>query len=153
MSAVKDWSRSFVYVNTEINKADPEGLSTKDETEEEAINRIQSRFEILNEMTEAVATKKVRAMIVSGPAGVGKSYGITSQLQKAGMFEAMKNEVRWEVVKGATSAIGLYKKLYQYSLLEEKSPNAIPSFQTKMIFRYFDENISEPKNFLSKLIT
>ena len=66
-------------------------------------------------MTGACKSGTVRAMIVSGPAGVGKSYGITSQLQKAGMFEAMKNEVRWEVVKGATSAIGLYKKLYQYS--------------------------------------
>ena len=53
----------------------------------------------------------------------------------------------------AIKTINIVKKLYQYSWLEENSPNAIPSFQTKIIFRYFDENISEPKNFLSKLIT
>ena len=41
------------------------------ETDEEAISRIEARFEILNEMTEAVAQKKVRAMIVSGPPGIG----------------------------------------------------------------------------------
>ena len=77
--------------------------------------QIQERFEILDEMTGACKSGTVRAMIVSGPAGVGKSYGITSQLQKSSMFENLKGELKWEVVKGATSAIGLYKKLYQYS--------------------------------------
>ena len=66
-------------------------------------------------MTGACKSGTVRAMIVSGPAGVGKSYGITSQLQKSSMFENLKGELKWEVVKGATSAIGLYKKLYNYS--------------------------------------
>ena len=50
--------QTFVKFKDEINKADPEGLSTKDESEEEAINRIQSRFEILNEMTEAVRQRR-----------------------------------------------------------------------------------------------
>ena len=77
--------------------------------------QIQERFDILDEMTGACKSGTVRAMIVSGPAGVGKSYGITSQLQKSSMFENLKGELKWEVVKGATSAIGLYKKLYQYS--------------------------------------
>ena len=77
--------------------------------------QIQERFDILDEMTGACKSGTVRAMIVSGPAGVGKSYGITSQLQKSSMFENLKGELKWEVVKGATSAIGLYKKLYNYS--------------------------------------
>ena len=79
------------------------------------LEQIQERFDILNEMTQACKSGTVRAMIVSGPAGVGKSYGITTTLQKAGMFDTLKNELKWEVVKGATSAIGLYKKLFQYS--------------------------------------
>ena len=74
--------QAFVKFKDEINRQDPEGLSTKDESEEDAINRIESRFEILNEMTEAVATKKVRAMIVSGPPGIGKSYGCSWPLQE-----------------------------------------------------------------------
>ena len=42
------------------------------ETDEEAIERIAARFSILDEMAEAVSTSKVRAMIVSGPPGIGK---------------------------------------------------------------------------------
>ena len=108
--------QTFVKFKDEINKADPEGLSTKDETEEEAINRIQSRFEILNEMTEAVATKKVRAMIVSGPPGIGKSYGVETTLEKFSTFDDIAGSKRkFEVVKGAMSAVGLYKKLYEHA--------------------------------------
>ena len=66
------------------------------------LEQIQERFDILNEMTQACKSGTVRAMIVSGPAGVGKSYGITPTLQKAGMFDTLKNELKWEVVKGAT---------------------------------------------------
>ena len=77
--------------------------------------QISERFDILNEMTSACKSGTVRAMIVSGPAGVGKSYGITTQLQKASMFDNLQGELKWEIVKGATSAIGLYKKLWKYS--------------------------------------
>jgi len=77
--------------------------------------QISERFDILNEMTSACKSGTVRAMIVSGPAGVGKSYGITTQLQKASMFDNLQGELKWEIVKGATSAIGLYKKLFRYA--------------------------------------
>ena len=39
----------------------------EEETDEQAIERIAARFGILDEMADAVATSKVRAMIVSGP--------------------------------------------------------------------------------------
>ena len=47
-------------------------ITTKkpEETDEEAIDRIAARFSILDEMADAVATSKVRAMIVSGPPGL-----------------------------------------------------------------------------------
>jgi len=108
--------QAFVKFKDEINRQDPEGLSTKDESEEDAINRIESRFEILNEMTEAVATKKVRAMIVSGPPGIGKSYGVETTLEKFSTFDDIAGSKRkFEVVKGAMSAVGLYKKLYEHA--------------------------------------
>jgi len=90
---------------------------TKDtETDEEAIGRIEARFEILNEMTEAVAQKKVRAMIVSGPPGIGKSYGVETTLEKYSTFDDIAGSKRkFEVVKGAMSAVGLYKKLYEHA--------------------------------------
>ncbi len=86
------------------------------ETDEEAIERIAARFSILDEMAEAVSTSKVRAMIVSGPPGIGKSYGVERALEKQNMFEDIAGTTRkFEVVKGAMSAIGLYKKLYEHS--------------------------------------
>jgi len=85
------------------------------ETDEEAIERIGNRFAILDEMAEAVATSKVRAMIVSGPPGIGKSYGVEKALEKQNMFQDIAGDKRkFEMVKGAMSAIGLYKKLYEF---------------------------------------
>ena len=55
-------------------------------------------------------------MIVSGPPGIGKSYGVERALEKQNMFEDISGSARrFEVVKGAMSAIGLYKKLYEHS--------------------------------------
>ena len=89
---------------------------TAEETDEQAIDRIAARFSILDEMAEAVSTSKVRAMIVSGPPGIGKSYGVERALEKQNMFQDIAGSQRkFEVVKGAMSAIGLYKKLYEHS--------------------------------------
>ena len=102
----------------ELKKTRPE-MSSKpenNETDEQAIERIAARFSILDEMAEAVSTSKVRAMIVSGPPGIGKSYGVEQALEKNNMFEDIAgSKRRFEVVKGAMSAIGLYKKLYEHS--------------------------------------
>lgn len=86
------------------------------ETDEQAIERIRERFDILEEMTEGTTTGAVRAMIVSGPPGVGKSFGVEKKLEEAALFDKMANRrSRFEVVKGAMSALGLYAKLYKYS--------------------------------------
>jgi len=89
---------------------------TYTETEEQAITRIRERFDILDEMAEGTTTGAVRAMIVSGPPGVGKSFGVEAVLEKASLFDKMaQRKNRFEVVKGAMSAIGLYCKLFQYA--------------------------------------
>jgi predicted AAA+ superfamily ATPase len=86
------------------------------ESDQEILDRLGERFEILNEMTKAVKTGDVRAMIVSGPPGVGKSYGVEQVLQKDGLFDTLaERKPKFEVVKGAMSAIGLYAKLYEFS--------------------------------------
>ena len=89
--------------------------STQIENDELAIQRIGNRFAILNEMTKAVATNKVRAVIVSGPPGIGKSFGVESTLEELNLFDDIAgNKRKFEMVKGAMSAIGLYKKLYEH---------------------------------------
>ena len=76
---------------------------------------IQQRFDILDDMAAACKDGTVRALILSGPPGIGKSYGVLQQLEKQSMFDNLQGKSEWEVVKGATSALGLYKKLYRYS--------------------------------------
>lgn len=86
------------------------------ETDEEIIERTRLRFEILKDMTKAVKSGDVRAMIVTGPPGVGKSFGVEEVLAKDDLFDMMgQRKPKYEIVKGAMSAIGLYSKLYQFS--------------------------------------
>jgi hypothetical protein len=86
------------------------------ETDEEVMERIAQRFDILDEMTKATIAGDVRAMIVVGPPGVGKSYGVEYQLEKSGMFDKLSGKrVKYEVIKGAMTPIGLYCTLYKYS--------------------------------------
>ena len=87
-------------------------------TDQEILDRLRTRFNILDDMTRAVKKGDVRAMIVTGPPGVGKSFGVEKVLSKHDVFATVaQNEKlkKYEVVKGAMSAIGLYKKLYEYS--------------------------------------
>ena len=95
-----------------------EGKSAKvaDETDEQIIERTRKRFDILEDMTQAVKEGTVRAMIVTGPPGVGKSFGVDKVLHKEDLFNLMgQRKPKYEVVKGAMSAIGLYCKLYEYA--------------------------------------
>ncbi len=90
----------------------------KNQTDEQIIDRLRNRFQILDDMTRAVKKGDVRAMIVSGPPGVGKSFGVENVLSRHDVFaDVAQNEKlkKYEVVKGAMSAIGLYKKLYEFS--------------------------------------
>jgi hypothetical protein len=67
-------------------------------------------------MSKACISGDIRAMIVTGPAGIGKSHGVSLQMEKASMFDRLANKkVRFEVVKGAMSGIGLFAKLYKFS--------------------------------------
>jgi hypothetical protein len=97
-------------------KAKEAALAAK--TDEEILERLRERFEILDDMTRAVKKGDVRAMIVTGPPGVGKSFGVEKVLSKHDVFADVANDQKlkkYEVVKGAMSAIGLYSKLYHFS--------------------------------------
>ena len=106
----------YVKFRTESEETISSGNTSQSESDEAAIERIENRFEILNEMTEAIAQQKVKGMIVSGPPGIGKSYGVESTLMKYSTFDDIAGKKRkFEVVKGAMSSIGLYKKLYEHA--------------------------------------
>lgn len=81
----------------------------KHETEEQIDARIAERFDILDVLTEACIVGNSRALIVSGPAGLGKSYTVEKALSKWD-----PNEINHTIVKGYVRATGLVKLLYQY---------------------------------------
>jgi hypothetical protein len=86
------------------------------ESDEQIVERLRERFQILTDMTKAVKSGDVRAMIVSGPPGVGKSFGVEEVLTKDDLFNVLgERKPRYEIVKGAMSALGLYAKLYEFS--------------------------------------
>jgi len=111
------------FINGEVEVSTAIEFKTKEtkvvmpkETDEEAMNRIATRFAVLDEMSKAAINGDIRAMIVSGPPGVGKSYGVETQLEKASLFDKIAGKrVRYEVIKGAMTALGLYAQLYKYS--------------------------------------
>jgi hypothetical protein len=92
----------------------PEQANTQ--SDEERMAEIAERFEILHDMTKAATNGDIRAMIVSGPPGVGKSFGVEAEIEKATLLDQIAGRrLRAEVVKGSATALGLYQALYKYS--------------------------------------
>jgi len=85
----------------------------REETDAEIMERMRERFDMLKDMTKAVRKGDVRAMIVSGPPGVGKSHGVEEVLDRYEMMQKLGATKTHEVIKGAMSPIGLYCKLYK----------------------------------------
>ena len=87
------------------------------ETDDEIIERLRERFEILEDMTYASCDGVVRGMVVTGPPGVGKSFGVEKVLKEAGIMKKLSQDSlrKFGVEKGAATPIGLYQLLYDYS--------------------------------------
>ena len=112
----KTASKGTTVLEFDTDKIKAREAEVARETDEQIYERLAERFDILTEMTIAVKKGDVRAMIVSGPPGVGKSFGVEQVLSKDDLFDTLGNrKPRYEVVKGAMSSIGLYAKLYEYS--------------------------------------
>ena len=91
---------SEVQVDNKNIFIEPEVVETESQIEE----RINLRFNALNIMARATAKGINRSMIVSGPAGVGKSFGIERAAEEiVGDFSHVKGYIR---------PTGLYKTLY-----------------------------------------
>ena len=118
-SAARKPSKATVTSN--VIELDTEAIARKElaiaqDSDADILSRLNERFDILTEMTRAVKRGDVRAMIVSGPPGVGKSHNVEAVLQKDGLFDTLgERKPKFEVVKGAMSSIGLYKKLFEFS--------------------------------------
>jgi hypothetical protein len=97
--AEKQITNSFPVVNT----------NRRVETDAEVDARISERFEVLEDITNSVITGDSRSLIVSGPAGLGKSFTIEKVMR-----DWDPSEKRHVFIRGYVRATGLYKLLYQY---------------------------------------
>lgn len=79
------------------------------ETDAEIDARLRERFEILDVLTQAALFGDARSVIVSGPAGLGKSFNVDKVLASWD-----PEQVNHTIVKGFVRPTGLYKMLYDH---------------------------------------
>ena len=79
------------------------------ETDSEIETRLRDRFMILSELTEAALCGDARAVIVSGPAGLGKSFTVEEKLR-----DWDPEQINHTIVKGYVKATGLLRLLYRF---------------------------------------
>lgn len=79
------------------------------ETDHQIGKRIRERFDILEYLAQQSAKGQLRAPVVSGPPGLGKSFTIEKVLA-----ENDPNELTHTVVKGYVKPTGLVKLLYRH---------------------------------------
>lgn len=90
---------------------------SREETDEEVIERLRTRFSMLDVMANAALDGVIRGLVIAGPPGVGKTHGIEKIIDDANSTKKISNtSSNYGIEKGAaTSAIGLYQMLYHYS--------------------------------------
>ena len=83
--------------------------SPSEETEEQVRVKLTKRFETLDRMVSAVIRGVLPSLIISGPAGLGKSYPLRKALAEA---QARDETQHVDIVSGSISAAGLYEALW-----------------------------------------
>jgi hypothetical protein len=73
--------------------------------------RIRKTFKVLEKVAKGVVNGHLRAAIVSGAPGCGKTYTLEKELT----YAEAQGKIMFQSVKGAMSAIGLYRQLFECS--------------------------------------
>jgi hypothetical protein len=76
------------------------------ETDDQIRNKLDERFTAMSLMVESAIKGDVRAIIFSGPAGVGKSHEVMQALETEKPYHT--------VIRGFVRPTGLYKTLYEF---------------------------------------
>ena len=76
------------------------------ETEDQIRNKLEERFTAMTMMVESAIKGDVRAIIFSGPAGVGKSHEVHAALERLKPYHT--------IIHGFVRPTGLYKTLYEF---------------------------------------
>jgi len=82
---------------------------TVQRSDTDILKDLQERFGILSTLTKGAINKNIRAITVTGAPGVGKTYTVEQILENA----KEQKSITFEVIKGAISAVNLYKAAYR----------------------------------------
>jgi hypothetical protein len=79
------------------------------ETDDQIDAKLTERFQVLEDLTKGAVKGDVKALIVSGPAGLGKSYTVEKVLEDYDPHGSCSTQI-----KGYARATGLMKQLYKF---------------------------------------
>lgn len=80
-------------------------------SDDEVFDTIMSRFTVYNKMCIAATEDAITALIVSGAAGIGKSYTAEWALD----YAKENTGIRYKIIRGAVNALDLYEQAFHYS--------------------------------------
>lgn len=80
-----------------------------EETDEEIAARLEERFAVIDTLADASCAGQIRSLIISGPAGLGKSYTVEQAVKK---YDPTGDHT--VIAKGFVRPTGLYLLLHEY---------------------------------------
>jgi hypothetical protein len=94
----------------DVIKAQP-SIKKNEETLEDKLKYFDSVMEDIAMIVAAMAKGKARSLLIAGRAGTGKTFTVENTLNNQGMVE----DIDYFVMKGSTSVLEVFKKLYQFN--------------------------------------
>lgn len=113
--------------NMVINKTQQVIVPIRQESDDEISKRIKERFEIMEDLVDMSISGRSRSLIISGPAGLGKSYTVEQKLNKL-------PDEQYTISKGFIRPTGLYRLFFEHC-----SKNNVIAFDDSDSL-FFDEN-------------
>lgn len=78
-------------------------------TDEEILDRINKRFNVMDRMVDGMVEGVIRSLVVAGAPGIGKTHNLEKKLKAA----EEKKGLQYQIIRGTVSAPGLYQALYR----------------------------------------
>lgn len=93
-------SKAEIAAREAANKPKPR------KSDSQVLKSLSERFDLLSRLTKGTVAQNIRAMVVTGAPGIGKTYNVEKILERS--------KAPHEIVRGTLSAINLYMLAWEY---------------------------------------
>lgn len=77
---------------------------------------VSERFDFISQFVKMIGKKKTNSLVITGDAGIGKSYNVTKNLSDTGLREILlDNQGDFIVIKGFSTPRALYQTFWDYN--------------------------------------